>query len=143
MTAFNKVIVMGNLTNDPTSSEIGAKTIAKFGIAVNEKYKVDGELKESVGYFDIVVWGKQANSCNEFLRKGSLVLIEGKLRQSRWEDKEAHQKRSKIEIVASSVTFMPKKNATPDVPYVGDGIPFDTKAAFPESEVVDSDMIPF
>jgi single-strand DNA-binding protein len=111
MTSFNKVILMGNLTRDPevryTPNGIA---VASFAIAVNRKYKQGEEVKDEVSYIDIVVFGKQAESCGQYINKGDSVLIDGRLQQRRWDDKETGQKRSKIEVVAQSVNFMPKRS---------------------------------
>src|SRR5208283_3270164 len=101
MTSFNKVILLGNLTRDPEikNTPSGA-TVASFGLAVNRKYKQGEETKEEVSFFDIVVFGKQANNCGQYLHKGDSVMIDGRLQQRRWDDKESGQKRSKIDVVA-------------------------------------------
>lgn len=113
MTSFNKVILMGNLTRDPEVryTPSGA-AVASFAIAVNRKYKQGEETKEEVSYIDIVVWGKQAESCGQYLNKGDSVLIDGRLQQRRWDDKETGQKRNKVEVVAERVNFMPKRSKT-------------------------------
>ena len=112
MTSFNKVILLGNLTRDPevryTPNGIA---VASFAIAVNRKYKQGEETKEEVSYIDIVVFGKQAESCGQYINKGDSVLIDGRLQQRRWDDKETGQKRNKIEVVAQSVNFMPKRSS--------------------------------
>jgi len=112
MTSFNKVILLGNLTRDPevryTPNGIA---VASFAIAVNRKYKQGDETKEEVSYIDIVVFGKQAESCGQYINKGDSVLIDGRLQQRRWDDKETGQKRNKIEVVAQSVNFMPKRSS--------------------------------
>ncbi len=111
MTSFNKVILLGNLTRDPevryTPNGIA---VASFAIAVNRKYKQGDETKEEVSYIDIVVFGKQAESCGQYISKGDSVLIDGRLQQRRWETEEG-QKRNKIEVVAQSVNFMPKRTS--------------------------------
>ncbi len=112
MTSFNKVILLGNLTRDPevryTPNGIA---VANFAIAVNRKYKQGDETKEEVSYIDIVVFGKQAESCGQYINKGDAVLVEGRLQQRRWDDKESGQKRSKVEVVAQAVNFMPKRSS--------------------------------
>src|SRR5208283_4687442 len=111
MTSFNKVILLGNLTRDPevryTPNGIA---VASFAIAVNRKYKQGDETKEEVSYIDIVVFGKQAESCGQYINKGDSVLIDGRLQHRRWETEEG-QKRTKIEVVAQSVNFMPKRSS--------------------------------
>jgi single-strand DNA-binding protein len=111
MTSFNKVILLGNLTRDPevryTPNGIA---VASFAIAVNRKYKQGDETKEEVSYIDIVVFGKQAESCGQYIGKGDSVLIDGRLQQRRWETEDG-QKRNKLEVVAQSVNFMPKRSS--------------------------------
>lgn len=110
MTSFNKVILLGNLTRDPevryTPNGIA---VASFALAVNRKYKQGEETKEEVSYIDIVVFGKQAESCGQYINKGDAVLIDGRLQQRRWETEDG-QKRSKVEVVAQFVNFMPKRS---------------------------------
>jgi single-strand DNA-binding protein len=121
MTSFNKVILLGNLTRDPevryTPNGIA---VASFAIAVNRKYKQGDETKEEVSYIDIVVFGKQAESCGQYIGKGDSVLIDGRLQQRRWETEDG-QKRNKIEVVAQSVNFMPKRSS--GTPTAGSGHP--------------------
>ncbi len=107
MASYNRVILMGNLTRDPeVKYSQGGSAIAKFSIAVNRRYKAGDDLKEEVGFFDIVVFGKQAENCGEYLKKGRGVLVEGRLQQDRWEDKETGAKRSRVLVVAQSVQFL-------------------------------------
>lgn len=114
MASFNKVILLGNLTRDPEVryTPSGA-AVASFAIAVNRKYKQGEETKDDVSYFDIVVFGKTAENCGQYLKKGESVLIDGRLQQRRWEDKDSGAKRSKVEVVAQSVVFMPKRSGGP------------------------------
>ncbi len=105
----NTVILMGNLTRDPELRYTPqGKSVCKFGIAVNRKYRQAEEMKEEVSFINIVVFGKQADACGQYLNKGSGVIVEGRLQENRWETEEG-QKRSKLEVVAQSVHFMPKK----------------------------------
>ncbi len=111
MTSFNKVILLGNLTRDPEVRYTpNGSAVASFALAVNRKYKQGDETKEEVSYIDIVVFGKQAENCGQYLNKGDGALIEGRLQQRRWDDKETGQKRSKVEVAAQTVTFMPKRS---------------------------------
>ena len=97
---------MGNLTRDPelrfTSN---GSALAKFGLAVNRKYKAGEEWKEEVCFVDITVWGKQAENCAEYLSKGRPVFIDGRLQFSTWETDDG-QKRNKLEVVANTVQFL-------------------------------------
>ncbi len=106
---FNKVILIGNLTRDPEMRYTPQGTsVCSFGIAVNRKYKQGEESKEEVTFINIVVFGKQAESCGQYLNKGSSALIEGRLRENRWETDDG-QKRSRHEVIAENVRFMPRK----------------------------------
>ena len=107
MVSFNRVIVAGNLTRDPETRFIPSGTaVTEFAIAVNNRYKskVSNEQKEEVYFFDVVVFGKMGENCAEYLSKGRPVLVEGRLRQRRWEQDGV--KRSKIEILADNVQFL-------------------------------------
>jgi single-strand DNA-binding protein len=109
MISYNKVILIGNLTKDPEIRYTPNGTaVASFRLAVNRRYKQGDEFKEEVCYIDIVVFGKQAESCGQYLNKGSGVIVEGRLQEKRW-DTEDGQKRSKHEVVAQTVRFMPKR----------------------------------
>jgi single-strand DNA-binding protein len=82
--------------------------VASLGLAVSRRYKQGDELKEEVCFVDIVVFGKQAEHCGQYLSKGSGIIVDGRLQQRRWETEDG-QKRSKHEVVAQTVTFMPKR----------------------------------
>ncbi len=113
MASFNRVILMGNLTRDPELRyNPNGTPVANLSIAVNRKYRQGEELKEEVSYFDIVVFGKQAENCGQYLGKGQSVLVDGRLQQRRWESE--GQKRSKVEVVAENITFMPKRQPGQD-----------------------------
>jgi len=106
---MNKVIVSGNLTKEPELRYLPDGTaVGSFSIAVNEKYKD----KETVSFFDVTVWGKTAENCGQYIFKGSKVLIEGRLKQESWEDKEG-KKQYRIKIIAQRVEFIgkPKEQA--------------------------------
>ncbi len=105
---FNKVILIGNLTKDPELRYTPQGTaVTSFRIAVNSRYKQSDELKSETLFIDIVVFGKQAESCSQYLSKGRPVLVEGRLQERRWESD--GQQKSKMEIVASSVRFLSRK----------------------------------
>ena len=109
MAGFNKVILMGNLTRNPELRYTPSGTpVASFGLAVSRRFKQGDDLKEEVCFVDIVVFGKQAEHCGQYLSKGNGAIVEGRLQQRRWETEDG-QKRSKHEVVAQTVTFMPKR----------------------------------
>jgi len=104
---INQVIVVGRLTRDPELSYTQNQIpICKFSVANNRN---DGKGGEDVSFFDVVAWNKVATSCSQYLRKGSQVVIDGRLNQSRFQDKTG-QNRSKVEIVASLVQFVGAKS---------------------------------
>ena len=107
MGSANFVLLMGNLTRDPEVRQIpSGMTVADLGVAVSEKYKnKTGELVETVCFVDVVVWGRLAETCGQYLKKGSPVLLEGKLQLDQWTDKEG-EKRSKIRVRADRVQFL-------------------------------------
>jgi single-strand DNA-binding protein len=109
MTGFNRVVLVGNLTRDPQLRQIPSGTaVADMGLATNERYRNrEGEMAESTCFVDIVAWGKQAESCNQYLAKGSPVLIEGRLQYDQWQTAEG-QKRSKLRVRADRIRFMGK-----------------------------------
>ncbi len=132
MTSFNKVILMGNLTKDPEIRYAPSGTaVASFRMAVNHRYKQGEEFKEEVCFIDVVVFGKQAESCGQYLNKGNGVIVEGRLQERRWETEEG-QKRSKHEVVAQSVRFLPKRQE----------VGTEKETAVHDEEVVDND-VPF
>lgn len=110
MASFNKVILMGNLTKDPELRYTPNGTaVASFSLAVNRRFKQGDEFKDEVCYIDIVVFGKQAENCGQYLGKGHGIIIDGRLQQRRWETEDG-QKRSKHEVVAQSIRFLSKKD---------------------------------
>jgi len=102
---FNKVILVGNLTRNPELRYTTSGTpVASLGLAVSRRYKQGDDLKEEVCFVDIVVFGKQAEHCGQYLSKGNGVIVDGRLQQRRWETEDG-QKRSKHEVVAQTITF--------------------------------------
>ena len=111
MVAFNRVILIGNLTRNPELRYTPSGTpVANFGLAVSRRFRQGEDQKEEVCFVDIVVFGKQAEPCGQYLSKGDGAIIEGRLQQRRWETEDG-QRRSKHEVVAQSVTFLPKKQS--------------------------------
>ena len=107
MSNFNKVILLGRLTRDPELRYTASGTaVAKIGFAVTNRYKQGEEWKEEPCFVDIVVFGRQAENCNEYLSKGRLALFEGRLSYRKWETEDG-QTKSKLEVVATQVQFMP------------------------------------
>src|SRR5438093_5825379 len=108
MANFNKVILAGNLTRDPELRYTPKGTaIAKFGLAVNRTWKNEaGETKEEVTFVDIDAFGRQAEVIAQYVKKGRPLLVEGRLKLDQWEDKNTHQKQSKLRVVLESFSFI-------------------------------------
>jgi len=105
---FNKVILLGNLTRDVELRYTpNGLAIAKFGLATNRVYTdpTTKEKKQEVMFIDINIFGRIAETTNQYLRKGSQVLVEGRLSLNQWTD-QTGQKRSKHEIIAENVKFL-------------------------------------
>ena len=108
MASFNKVILLGNLTRDPELRYTPSGTpVTTFGLAVNRRSGQGDERREEVCFVDIVAFGREAETASEFLSKGRPVLIEGRLQWRSWEGQDG-QKRSKHEVVAERIQFMPR-----------------------------------
>jgi single-strand DNA-binding protein len=107
MANFNKVLLMGNLTKDPELRYTPQGTaVVNLRLAVNRRFRnKNQELKEETCFVTVVVWNKQAETCNQYLHKGSAVFIEGILQSRSWEDN-AGQKRNVIEVRADRVQFL-------------------------------------
>jgi single-strand DNA-binding protein len=113
MANFNKVILAGNLTRDPELRYTPKGTaIAAFGLAVNRKWKSEtGETKEEVSFIDVEAWDKRAETIAQYFKKGRPILIEGRLKQDTWEDKNTHQKQSKLKVIMEGFSFIDTKGA--------------------------------
>ena len=107
MASVNKAIVLGNLGRDPELRHTGSgKAVATLRIATNEQWNdQSGERQERTEWHSVVVWGRQAETCNQYLKKGRTVYIEGRLQTRKWQDKEG-QDRYTTEIVADRVQFI-------------------------------------
>ena len=108
---LNKVFIIGNLTRDPELKTLpSGSSVANFGIATNRVWRnQQGEKQEEVQFHNIVVFGKQADTVSQYLKKGSSVLVEGRLQTRNWEAQDG-TKRTKTEIVAERVQFGPRRS---------------------------------
>lgn len=108
---FNKVILVGNLSKDITLKSNSNITIADTTIAVNRKFKnQNGDTSEEVLFIDITFFGRQAEIANQYLNKGSKVLIEGRLKYNTWQDQNG-QNRSKHLVIVESMEMLSGQNA--------------------------------
>ena len=100
--SINQVILMGRLTKDPEQrSTTSGKTIVSFGIAVDR-----GGQDDEADFFNVNAWEKLGELVMQYLGKGRRVLVQGRLRQDRWDDKESGKKQSRIEVTATDITFL-------------------------------------
>lgn len=108
--SFNQVVIMGNLTRDPElRTTTSGQSVCNFTLALNRSYKdSNGDWKESTDYIDVIAWGPLGERVNQYLKKGSQALVNGRLQYRAWE--QDGQKRNKVEVVASDVTFLGGKS---------------------------------
>lgn len=113
MANFNKVIIAGNLTRDPELRYTPkGMAIARIGMAINRSWKTEtGETKEEVTFVDVDAFARQAEVIAQYLKKGRPLLVEGRLRLDQWEDKNTHQKQSKLKVVLESFSFLDSRGA--------------------------------
>lgn len=104
---MNLAIIKGNLTRDPELKYTPKGTaVCKCAVAVNEVWKNEaGDKHERVHFFDIEAWGRTAETIAQYFTKGKPILVQGKLKQDTWDDKETGQKRSKVKITVDSFEF--------------------------------------
>ncbi len=104
---LNKVMIIGNLGRDPEMRYTpSGRPVTTFSVAVSRSWKsANGEPRSETEWFKIVAWGRLAEICNEFLRKGQQVYLEGRLKTRQWEDKEGVQ-RSTVELIANEMTML-------------------------------------
>ena len=113
--SLNIVSVMGNLTRNPEIKLLNSgKQLCNFSIANNRVFVKGSEKMKEVSYFDVEVWGSTAENCAKYLIKGSGIIVEGRLRQERWEKDGKAQ--SNIKIIANIVHFLPKNQSKIDGP---------------------------
>lgn len=108
MASYNKVILVGNLTRDPELRYTPkGMAITKIGLAVNRRWTSEsGEQREETTFVDIDAFGKQAETIAQYMKKGSPMLVEGRLRLDQWDDKQTGQKRSKLGVVLDGFQFL-------------------------------------
>lgn len=107
MASLNKVFLMGNLTRDPEVRHTPKGTaVGDLAMAINLTYRAqDGTEKEEVCYVDVVVWGRQAETCRDYLSKGAPIFVEGRLQLDQWEGPEG-EKKSRLRVRADRVQFL-------------------------------------
>ena len=108
MRGFNRAIIAGNLTRDPeVRYTVNKKAYARFTLAVNNRYKdANGEYQETADYINIVAWGNFAEICGKYLKKGSPVLVEGRIRTGSYEAKDGSGKRYTTEVFMDNMVML-------------------------------------
>ena len=147
---FNKVLLAGNLTRDPELKYLNSGTaVCDLRLAINRRFKRgDGEWGEETCFLDVVVWGRQGENCNQYLKKGRGVFVEGRLKLDTWETQDG-QKRSKHRVVGERVQFLPRGGGAggeprgAEVTDYGENHNTEETAAGPGPEVSYDENVPF
>jgi len=128
MATLNKIILIGNVGTDPEMRYTpNGNPVTSFRMATNYRYTTsNGERKEETDWFSITVWGKQAESCNQYLSKGRQVYVEGRIHARSWEGQDG-QMRTNLEVTANRVLFIGRQNL----------------ATLPEEGEIEPEDIPF
>lgn len=107
MRGFSKAIIAGNVTRDPElRTTPSGSSVCSFSVAINRTYRDgSGEQKESVSFIDCSAWGKLGETISQYAKKGTGIIVSGRLEQRSWDDKNTGQKRSRVEIVADDFVF--------------------------------------
>ena len=137
MRNYNKVILMGNLAQDPEYKELnGGKQVTNFVIAVNRTWNgPQGEESSEVSFIDCEIWGKLAKTIADHFSKGRPIFIEGRLRQDKWIDKETQKQKSKLRVVAENFNFIDSKKTSDS----GETVPVAAGNVSNNGELVDND----
>jgi len=144
MADYNKVVLLGRLSRDPqlrfTATQMA---VCNMGVAVGRKWKsATGEAKEETAFIDVTAWGKTAENVQKYLKKGSLVLVDGHLTTESWTDKATDQKRSKTVVTADGVQFLDGKPKGEAYKPAGAGHPTE-RANETVNDGAEDDTIPF
>ncbi len=145
---LNKAIIVGNLTRDPEKKALpSGMGVTSFSVATNRVWLKDGQKQEMTDYHNIVVFGRQADTCAQYLKRGQNVMVEGRIQTRSWDDA-AGKKNYRTEIVADRVQFGPKAVGSTSSPTSGNDAPQEAPADtgsqidYPEDDINPED-IPF
>ena len=144
MANFNKVILLGNLTRDPEVKYTTSGTArATFGMAVNRVYtdRQSGEKKEEVCFVNVTAFGRTAEICGEYLQKGNLLFLEGRLSYYAYET-ETGEKRSSLSVVAENIQLMPRGVGQAPAEGQPSRTPSSTPASAPVSTIAEEEGVP-
>ena len=110
MASLNKVFLLGNLTRDPDLRGFSnGQNVCDLGLAVSRRFMSNGQEQEETCFVDVVVWGKAASNCRQYLSKGSQVMVEGRLQLDSWDDRNGGGRRTKLRVVAENIQFMNRR----------------------------------
>jgi len=147
MASYNRVVIVGNLTRDVELKYTPSGTaVTDIGIAVNERVKKNDQWVEEAHFFDVTLWGRTAEIAGQYLSKGSSVLIEGKLKQDRWE--QDGKNRSKVTILGEKMQFLGSRNSggsggQPSGPHTSNEATPQPAQAAPQQSAPPNDEVPF
>ena len=119
--SLNKILLLGHLGKDPEMRFLpSGKQTAQFNVATNRRYKVEGEIREETEWFYVVAFGRLAEICGDYLKKGRQVFVEGRMRTRSWEDNE-RKKHYRTEVIAEGIRLIGKANGNGKQESVVDG----------------------
>ena len=143
MRDYNKSIFSGRLTADPDLKNLpGGTSYVGVSVAINSQRGTGDQKKDHVDFIDVAIYGEQAEHVAKYLKKGSPVLIEGKLAQQRWMDKASGMNRSKVGVVAVSVQFLGRPQGGRQE-FNPEDVPPDVSETFSGADAVGEEQIPF
>lgn len=129
MPALNRVQLIGRLGKDPDLRFTpGGKKVVHFSLAVSQRWKSNGETKESVEWVNVEAWGRLAEICQQYLSKGRLIYMDGRLRTERYEDK-GGETRYYTKIVMQNMQMLERKPDEPEAPEEAEEVPVEYEAA--------------
>jgi single-strand DNA-binding protein len=139
MASLNRVLLIGNLTRDPEIRHTPKGTaVGDLALAINMTYRTaEGQEKEEVCYVDIVVWGRQAETCKDYLSKGSPIFVEGRLQLDQWESTQG-EKRSRLRVRAERIQFLGRGGSASGGERRGGGSYVDRESSAPSSRTDDA-----
>lgn len=142
--AYNRVILLGNLTRDPETRMAGSGSVTSFSVAVNDTWTdKSGQRQERANFIECEAWGQRGETIAKYFTKGRQILVEGSLRQDTWEDKETGKKRSAIKVNIDQFSFVNDgKGSGAGAANTSTTTSNDTVTDVPEGEV-DLSEIPF
>ena len=125
MASLNKVFLLGNLVRDPDLRGLpSGQSVCELRMAVSRRYiNGSGQETEETCFVDVVVWGKSAKNCKQYLAKGSQVMVEGRLQFDQWEDRNGGGIRSRLRVTAEQIQFMNRRSNADGESRTEDGAP--------------------